>query len=121
MIKDDGYLGFETWWDMASILGVEAAKKQMINWQPTLESYPQDKVYAYINHGRWLADCIYCKTGAEVVFKDDPWFVCFHCFNQIVGGKRIQVKFPNKWNQIEKALENLPENQQNWNIGDLIP
>lgn len=62
-------------------------------------------VAAYLNHGRWLADCP-CN-GAELVAPDLP-MVCGSC------GAEHQVVFPTDRERIETILNKRPVLNQNW-------
>lgn len=64
-------------------------------------------VLAYINHGRWVADCPFCP-GAELIFQDDPTFLCLSCFNQEANFKSLSIAFPLNTNKIEAILEGRP-------------
>ena len=82
-----------------------------------LETQAGDTVTAYINHGRWVADCV-CN-GAELVHPDYP-MVCGSC------GRTHQVIFPKPKDRarIEAALNVRPPYNQHWNpeetFGELI-
>lgn len=66
---------------------------------------------ARINHGRWIADCIWCKSG---ILTRPEWGVayCGEC------GARYhikQVEFPKNYKAIEKILlRRVRRDQQNW-------
>ena len=64
-----------------------------------LSSDRTDTVVAYINHGRWVADCAKCP-GAERVDPDDDFFACLSC------GVVSDTTFPTakERDAIEKAL-----------------
>lgn len=78
----------------------------------------RDAVMAYINHGRWVADCPGCPSGsgAENVTLDDPVFMCLSCGNSLVGGKLRPVIFPDEEARvkIEQALAQRPLPNRNW-------
>lgn len=69
-------------------------------------------VYAYANHGRWVADCPSCN-GAEHV-KEDELFLCGTC------GRQSQVVWPEETGLIEELLEGRDRKHQNWNIGEPV-
>jgi hypothetical protein len=82
-------------------------------------------VDAYLNHGRWIADCPLEREGqpcggAECVTEDDKVFFCLSCGNAQVGGNFLKVRFPpkNSRNKIEKSLAMRPESLRNWNPGE---
>lgn len=65
-----------------------------------------DRVAAYANHGRWVADCV-CG-GAEIVCCDRP-MVCGSC------GRRCQVDWPDGWQRAEALLDARPlTSTRNW-------
>ncbi|MHA2062934.1 MAG: hypothetical protein ACXABY_00990 [Candidatus Thorarchaeota archaeon] len=80
---------------------------------------------AYLNHGRWIADCPLMHEGqpcmgAECVTEDDPVFFCLSCGNQHVGGDFIKVVFPKKKDRdkVELSLAERPESLRNWIPGE---
>jgi hypothetical protein len=83
------------------------------------------KVNAYLNHGRWMADCpliheLQPCIGAECVTEDDKVFYCLSCGNQEVDGDFIKVKFPppGQRKKFEQSLALRPESLRNWNPGE---
>jgi len=70
-----------------------------------IRQFDGDTVHAYVNHGRWVADCP-CN-GAELVAPGEL-MVCGSC------GARNEVKFPANIDGIEGALEMRPPTNQNW-------
>ena len=75
---------------------------------------------ARVNHGRWLADCVWCGTG---MLTRGTWGVayCGECGARYHKG---QVKFPDDYENIEIILlRRVKRSQQNWddrqNVGDL--
>lgn len=69
-------------------------------------------VEAYVNHGRWVADCP-CG-GAELVSSGVD-MICGSC------GMTSPVKFPKQADQdrINGLLEKRPSPNQNWRVEDL--
>lgn len=67
---------------------------------------------AYVNHGRWLADCP-CGD-AMAVDPDIPWGVCLGC-----GGHAV-VRFPVNAIEIERILAHRPTANQNWREPDTM-
>lgn len=68
-------------------------------------------VEAYVNHGRWVADCRWCGTG---MFTRPDWAVayCAECGAKYDRGK---VKFPPTHEEIAKLLcRRVRRDQQNW-------
>ena len=70
-------------------------------------------IEAYVNHGRWVADCV-CN-GAELVAPEQE-MVCGSC------GARNQVKFPGPTtrDKIEVALSRRELFNQNWPIDETV-
>lgn len=61
-----------------------------------------DRVFARVERGRWIADCPNCN-GAEWVAEGVPFF-CFSCGNSDIGGDGRTVVFPSNRREIEVAL-----------------
>ena len=76
---------------------------------------------ARIDHGRWLADCPYCR-GAELVTLDDPVFLCLSCGNVVCMSQFLPVQFPNEQrrNRIEELLIIRPLPNRNWRTGESV-
>ena len=73
------------------------------------------KTYAYMNHGRWVADCAtpYCPE-AHLVTPGDR-FNCGNC------GESFRVSWPLCKTQIERVLETRPVPQtRNWLVGESV-
>ena len=70
-------------------------------------------VSAYLNHGRWIADCGKCN-GAEIVTPSAP-FTCTLC------GSEARPVFPEDFDEINRlaALRENPLNR-NWTRGESI-
>lgn len=64
-------------------------------------------LYARINHGRWVADCV-CGS-AQVVSPDDPRFACPEC-----GYGWAQITFPDKPAAAEAEVSARPPHERNW-------
>ena len=69
-------------------------------------------VYAYVNHGRWVADCPSCN-GAELVSENQE-FLCGTC------GRVSPAVWPDTVTQIEATLNQRPEPNRNWNPGETV-
>ncbi len=86
------------------------------------------KIRAYVNHGRWVADCPdpSCR-GAELVEPDVP-FVCGSCnmseFIKKRKGKvyknKHTVTFPSWKDKIEQILVVRPTENRNWWTGESV-
>jgi len=92
--------------DIVDTLGGDAGKKA-------------SRVKAYINHGRWVANCE-CG-GAEVVSPSDPIFMCLSCFNAADKGELRKVEFPKDRKLIEAVLLNRKEpGSRNWEHNETL-
>jgi hypothetical protein len=69
--------------------------------------------------GRWIARCPTC-SGAEYVDPGDPVFICLSCFNSEHGNKLLSVRFPERRQEIEAALEPRPAQNRNWLPGETV-
>ena len=85
----------------------------------------RQKVKAYLNHGRWIADCPLDHegqkcTGAECVTEDDKVFLCLSCGNTEINGDFIKVVFPppGQRHKFEMSLALRPEALRNWVPGE---
>ncbi|MFD9306142.1 hypothetical protein ACFWCB_26395 [Streptomyces sp. NPDC060048] len=64
-------------------------------------------IYARINHGRWVADCV-CGS-AQVVTPEDPRLACPEC-----GYGWARVVFPEDTAAAEATVTALPPHERNW-------
>lgn len=70
------------------------------------------KVYAHVNHSRWLWDCPLCNA-AQVCSNTDWRALCVECFNR--GDGWWEVVWPDERAQIEELLSRRPrDDQRNW-------
>lgn len=77
---------------------------------------PPPAVVAYVNYGKWVADCPDCR-GAELVDPEEPIFFCLGCFNREAENRFRRVIFPPAKfrNEIENALLDRPAlENRNW-------
>lgn len=66
------------------------------------------EIIAYVNHGRWLADCPDPTCGGAVVASPaDPRFYCPYCLNHNADGQLIRVVFPDQDTLAEAEAELL--------------
>jgi hypothetical protein len=71
-------------------------------------------VDAYINHGRWVVDCV-CN-GAGLTSPDFGVTCCFDC-----GRVYTSVVFPRNRKKIEVVLlERKDKEQRNWKVGETL-
>lgn len=78
---------------------------------------PATEINAYVNHGRWIAECPDC-CNAQLACKTDPRFLCNECGNVAVGKLWRTVLFPPNTTGIEALLQNRPVANQNWVPGE---
>jgi len=81
---------------------------------------PETAIQAYVNEGRWIAECPDCKN-AQLACKTDPRFLCDNCGNVAVGKLWRTVVWPANVTGIESMLENRPLVNQNWVPGETGP
>jgi len=87
---------------MVRSMSVQAAQRGKIAFPWDGRSLAGDPVQAFVNFGRWLAECDLCGNH-EYVDPDTPIFFCANCGN---GDSRAArpVEFPADRERIEKAL-----------------
>lgn len=74
---------------------------------------PQAAITAYINQGRWIAECPDCH-GAQLACRTDRRFLCNDCGNIAVGNLWRPVDWPVDLDRIEDVLTRRPVENQNW-------
>lgn len=88
---------------------------------PQAASSTAARAVAYVNHGRWVADCpsAYCN-GAMAVTPGVP-FLCGACLNVEVGSQYRMVEWPQARGAIEEALSERPLPEvMNWYPGETV-
>ena len=79
---------------------------------------------AYVNHGRWLADCPQCG-GSEIVRVDQP----FRCLGKVNAGFHgettecgcvMDVEWPDEKREIEAILIKRKLENRNWVTGETV-
>lgn len=80
---------------------------------------PETAIHAYVNHGRWIAECPDCH-GAQLACRTDHRFLCNECGNVAVDNKWRRVVWPLDAAEIEAALTGRPRANQNWNPGETV-
>ena len=78
------------------------------------------QIEAYINHGRWIAECPTRCGGAVIADSGVPLFVCYEC-----GGDWYSVVFPPEKTAIEVLLMRRPPvgrepTTRNWYPGESV-
>jgi hypothetical protein len=75
---------------------------------------------AYVNHGRWLADCPFNCGGARMV-QPNVDFWCVFCGNAEAGGQGVPVDWPSDAVQVDDVLRyRALERYRNWIPGETI-
>lgn len=105
-------------------------RSAQLNVRPSRIGKPDDPdinakpAVAYVNHGRWVADCPseYCN-GAMAIQPGHP-FMCGNCLNAETGHKYRLVAWPKQRGVIEETLSMRPVPEvANWlpteSVGDL--
>lgn len=73
-------------------------------------------VYARVEHGRWLADCPWCRNAIFAPLTD-PRFFCPECMNAAVHGEFVKLVVPKTEDreQIAGLLLRVPDERcRNW-------
>ena len=76
-----------------------------------------EAVAAYVNEGRWIAECPDCR-GAQLAARDDRRFLCNECGNVSIDGKWRPVIWPEDVEAIEAALEPRDKGNAHWLPGE---
>ena len=71
------------------------------------------KVRAYVNEGRWVADCPHCGAGM-LCAAANPATCCLGC------GRVFSVTWPKRADEAVALLEVRPVRNQNWNIDEPV-
>jgi hypothetical protein len=76
------------------------------------------KVYAEVNHGRWVARCPWCSAALSVSV-EDPRFFDPLCHNDR-SAQWATVVFPDGWEEIEAVLDRRRVENRNWHPGESV-
>ena len=76
----------------------------------------QGTVTAYVNHSRWVIDCVEGCGWAVVASDHDRFFICPGCGNPQNGGQWYRVVYPPQKERIERALLKRESQHRNWLI-----
>lgn len=83
------------------------------------------EIQAYINHGRWIAECPDCN-GAQIVSEEERRFWCLGCGNASVNFAWRHVRMPKNRAAIEAVLVMRPAAQsdkainRNWSATETL-
>ena len=100
-----------------------ASKKSMH--MPAQDGVKNGEVVAYINHGRWVAECPDC-AGAQIVSEKERRFWCVSCGNAAINFAWRHVRLPRDREGIEAVLVVRPAARsdkavtRNWTPGETI-
>jgi len=96
----------------------QVAQKRGFNAPPITNISTEKPAYAYVNNGRWVAQCMGCKGGAEYVWLNGPHqMFCANCGNKDINGQWRLVIVPegDTLTVITKLLLKRPDPAtQNW-------
>lgn len=92
------------------VIGVGHANGHAYSDLPAIDA---QSLVAYVNLGRWVADCPECNNGIMVHPDRHGW--CCNCGNSTVGGLSRRVRWPADIFRIEAVLEMRPAPaNRNW-------
>lgn len=92
---------------------------------PAQDGVTDGEVVAYVNHGRWIAECPDC-AGAQIVSEKERRFWCLNCGNATVNFAWRHVRMPQKRTAIETKLVLRPAARsdravtRNWLPGETV-
>lgn len=76
---------------------------------------------AYVNHGRWVADCPTAGCGGAMLVLKGGEFLCGTCFNAEIGGEYRPIVWPDDAGEIESLLVVRPlPVHMNWRPGETL-
>ncbi len=98
---------------MQTATKADLKRVEMVVAKSGVTPYTGTEVLAYVNHGRWVADC--ACNGGELVAPDEQ-MLCGSC------GARNTVKFPGAKtrSQVEAVLTRRSVMNQNWKPDETI-
>lgn len=96
------------------------ANRAGVKLPPFKDVHATMRLYARVNHNRWIVDCPTCKN-AEFLWPDERLFMCQICWNGTFNGQWVSVEVPQQKNIIEQILKTRPAPQnRNWEIGESV-
>lgn len=76
---------------------------------------------AYVNDGRWVADCPSPYCNAAMIVEPGQAYMCAECFNKDIGGAWRRVVWPEDAEEIDAELARRPDRRnQNWCPGETL-
>lgn len=104
-------------WTQTTLAGI--ARRAGVYVKPA-DQVADKRIRAYVNHGRWMVRCEECNS-CQVVWPDDPVYLCAGCWNVTVGGKWRPVVFPAERAEIDAILSARPEERtRNWELHETV-
>ncbi len=93
---------------------LSTVKQIRAKWADTLPLVETGRrVYAYVNAGRWVADCP-VDNGGIACWDGNPDGACLDC------GSGFMVGFPGNVDEIVDVVEGRPEANRNWTPGETV-
>lgn len=92
------------------------------HWTGTLptEIDPAVTAHAIVRQSRWVVLCPWCPSAA-LASTEDHRFFCVSCGSAPVGGKWINVEWPDYLEQIEASLAlRADPTTRNWELGERV-
>lgn len=105
--------------DAVSMLRVKDASGLPVRWTRHLRGLglvptpDARRLVGYINHGRWVADCINCGGGVACG-PSLPEGCCLDC------GHVFGIDYPADWRDAVRELEARPQRFRNWEPGETV-
>lgn len=97
-------------------LALIAARKS-VTLPPTDALAAVEPIGAILEQDQWVVLCPDCRQNAQLVWLDEPKFMCAYCFNAVVGGLWRPVALPDaaRRSRIESIVGHRPfPHQRNW-------
>ena len=51
---------------------------------------------------QWIAQCPFCGQDFQLVWPDEPYFLCAGCWNEHVGGRYVRAPMPHRWQEVDQ-------------------
>jgi hypothetical protein len=78
-------------------------------------------VFAFVNHGRWIGRCPFCRSALLVSFTRPLFFCAGGCYCEASGYQELPVIFPAAKNEIERLLSLRPSSvNRSWSIDETV-
>lgn len=104
---------------MHAFLAERAAKKGIRPESLSVAATLATPALAYVNHGRWVADCPERDGGALALYDGQVAFLCPECFNDTLARRYRPLVWPEERARIEATLLERPRAAaMNWYPGE---